>query len=152
MARFRNIHKRGTGAYDAFLAAELRQRARLAQANVKRAKRPQAIRKTERRAAAIERQLAKVTARQRERARLGEDERQAFNRMGIRKQNYFLTSDVEYRDPAVRLLVEYPHDPPPRSVPDPFATFGERRNPTWTLYYRSLTRKKRRPRRMRRAA
>jgi hypothetical protein len=70
MARFRNIHKPGAAAYDAFQAAELRRRARLAQGNVKRAKRPQAIRKTERRAAAIERELAKVTARQEARAGL----------------------------------------------------------------------------------
>jgi hypothetical protein len=146
----------GTGSYDAERAKELRRQRREANQALKSARRakagPETIRKAKQRSARIERELAKVAARQQERARLSEDERRAFNRLGIGKQNYFLAAGPDYRDPVLQLLIEYPDDPPPTSVPDPFASLGERRNPTWTLYYKTLAKKKRPPKRMRQAA
>jgi hypothetical protein len=159
MARFRNIHKPGTAAYDAFQAAELRRQARLAQGNVERAKRPQAIRKTQRRAAAIERELAKVTARQEARAGLSEADRKEFNKLGVGQQNRLLSGLQEYpdnRDRVLKVLTGYPDRPPPKSIPDPFAGTGENRNALWQLYYRSTSRNRRarnrRAKRMREAA
>jgi hypothetical protein len=155
MARRRNIYRPGTASYDAFREAELRRRARLAQANIKRAKKPEAIRKTKRRAAAIDRELAKVTAREQARAGLSEADRAKFNRLGVGKQNNVLSAGLqEYpglRDAVLQVAVRYPDGPPPKSVPDPFAHLGENRNAAWSLYYKSIARN-RRARRRREAA
>ena len=151
----RNIYRPGTASYDAFREAELRRRARLAQANVKRANDPEGIRKANPRAARKERELVKVTARQEVRAGLSEADRKEFNRLGIGRQNRVLSrlqEHPDYRDRVLQVLIRYPDSPPPKSVPDPFAGAGENRNALWVLYYSSLARKKRRARRMREAA
>jgi hypothetical protein len=126
----------------------------LAQATVRRAKKPEAIRKAKRRAATIERELTKVTARQEVRADLSEDDRRGFNRLGISRQNRVLSRLREYpdyRDRVLQVLARYPQAPPPKDVPDPFASAGEDRNALWFLYY--STRAGNRPaRRMREAA
>jgi hypothetical protein len=153
----RNIYRPGTGAYDAARAAELRRQLREAKhalASSKRAKAgPDAIRKAKQRIARIERELARVTARQEARASLSEDIRRAFNRLGVGKQNRFLSKEAgpDYRDRVLQVLIRYPDSPPPKSVPDPFAGAGENRNALWELYYSSLARN-RRARRMREAA
>ena len=158
MARSARFYLPGTGSYDADRAKELRRQRREAKkalASAKRAKAgPDAIRKAKQRIARIERELAKVTARQEARASLSEDNRRAFNRLGVGKQNRFLSKEAgpDYRDRVLQVLTRYPDGPPPKSVPDPFAGAGENRNALWALYYSSLARKKRRARRMREAA
>jgi hypothetical protein len=169
MARSRRFYRPGSAGYDAKRAKELRRQrseAKQALTSARRAKaNPEIIRKAKQRSARIERELTKVRARQEERARLPtnkdepeKDLRRKFNRLGISTQNRMLArlrkdgASPEFRDPVLGVLVEYPHDPPPKSVPDPFAQYGEDRNAMWTLYYRSLARKKRHARHMREAA
>jgi len=157
MARSTRFYLPGTDSYDADRAKELRRQRREAKkalASAKRAKAgPDAIRKAKQRIARIERELAKVTARQEARASLSEDNRRAFNRLGVGKQNRFLSKEAgpDYRDRVLQVLTRYPDGPPPKSVPDPFAGAGENRNALWALYYSSLARN-RRARRMREAA
>jgi hypothetical protein len=161
MARSPRFYLPGSGGYDADRAKELRRQQREAKqalASAKRAKAgPDAIRKAKQRTARIERELVKVAVRQERRAGLSEHDRRAFNRLGVGKQNRFLSrlqkeAGPDYRDRVLQVLIRYPDSPPPKSVPDPFAGTGENRNAHWVLYYRSLARKKRRARRMREAA
>jgi len=157
MARSPRFYRPGSAGYDVARAKELRRQLREAKqalASAKRAKAgPDAIRKAKQRIARIERELAKVTARQEARASLSEDNRRAFNRLGVGKQNRFLSKEAgpDYRDRVLQVLTRYPDGPPPKSVPDPFAGAGENRNALWALYYSSLARN-RRARRMREAA
>lgn len=155
MARSPRFFRPGSAAYDAERAKELRRQEREAKQALASAKRTKAgkdaIRKTKNRIARIEREQALVTSRQDARKGLSEDERRTLTSLGIAKQNRVLKYP-DHSGSVLPVLIRYPHSPPPKDVPDPFAAAGEDRNALWTLYYSSLARKKRRARRMREAA
>jgi hypothetical protein len=116
-----NPYRPGTTSYARFREATLKRKVALAQSTAARTKTPEIRRQAKQRAAAAKKALREIEAREEYRSKLNEQDRIAFNRMPITRQ-----------ERLIKITREYPESIP-KDPPDPF--LGPGRSESWRLIY-----------------
>ena len=121
MTKRRNPYRPGTASYARYRKAALKRQTALDQATAVRAKAPTTRRRMKQRATAAQRSLRAIETREEYRSKLNEQDRIAFGRMPIARQERLMKIQREYPDSI------------PVDLPDPFA--GPQREALWRLSY-----------------